>query len=366
MTKSSTIDLSYNIYPLYSFEGSNTQGDFYVVEGTITVHNAGMYNGKWIKKHGGVRAHLCAYYMYGFQIETQLVDDHGVAIPDVSFPAGATPVPESTIGSTSYTSGFTWGLNGSFTGGVSSGKPAATGTFGFSLSWNNSETRQISDLSITKSGSNGSVIHTLDLKNLPTKYSKRDDDIPSIAIGDLTLHQTWVWYIPSTTDYSTETFNMRVKISKAAYYAWHWYMAGGGDFDLRTFNATGDFDFTVGLTAPSRVPTGQLTVVNSSQTHHYVEDIKIWNWNSENSYDTDPDYTITQTIISSSGSGTTEGSSASIWLPVGKYHIEATRYNLDTEGNRTDQMTVETIDSREISLAETTVVDCGSGEFTAK
>lgn len=357
LTKYGTIDISYTVYPLYSFEANTTSGDFYVVEGTFTVHNADMYNGQWVKKHGGVKSHLCGFYLGTFDIQAALYNEQMQPFTNVSFPAGASPVPETTVGATTYTSGFSWGLNGSITGGVTAGNPTATMTIGGNVGWNNSTSRQISDLNIEKKTPNGIVNHTITVNNLP---SKGHYDVPSIAKSDLTINQTWVWHIPSTRDNSTETFAMQVQLVPT-YKGYHWY-SSKADFAERTFTIEdNDLTFTAKLIAPSRIPTGQLTLVNSSATHHYLDGIKIWK--AESPADAAPDYTITQTIASSTGGSATEGASASLWLPVGNYRIELTRYNLDEQGQRIDQQTVKTLNDLSITLAGTTVADGGSGSF---
>lgn len=362
LTKYSTIDVSYTIYPLYSFEANPTSGDFYVVEGTFTVHNAGMYNGQWVNKHGGVRSHLCGFYLSAFDINATFCNAQMQEFTGVSFPAGATPVPETTVGATTYTSGFSWGLNGSITGGVTAGNPTATMTIGGNVGWNNSTSRQISDLNIEKKAPNGQVNHTVTVNNLP---SKGHYDVPSIAKSDLTINQTWVWHVPSTRDNSTETFAMQVRMTPT-YKGYHWY-SSKADFSTRTFTAgstENDLTFAAKLTAPNRIPTGKLTVVNSSTTHHYLEDIQIWK--AESAADAAPDYTITQTIASSTGGAATEGSSASLWLPVGSYRMELTRYNLNEQGERINQQTVKTLNNLTVTLAGTTVADGGSGSFVVK
>lgn len=50
LTRSGTIDVAYSVYPLYSFQANGSSaGDYYIVEGTFTVHNDQMYNGSWTK-----------------------------------------------------------------------------------------------------------------------------------------------------------------------------------------------------------------------------------------------------------------------------------------------------------------------------
>lgn len=88
LTRSGTIDVAYSIYPLYSFQANGSSaGDYYIVEGTFTVHNDQMYNGSWTKKHGGVKSHLCGFYLKKFEVGNTLCATDGTVLPGVNSPA---------------------------------------------------------------------------------------------------------------------------------------------------------------------------------------------------------------------------------------------------------------------------------------
>lgn len=373
LTKSSTIDVSYTIYPLYSFEASATSGDFYIVQSSVTVHNGGMFQGQWTKRHGGVYARLGGFYMSRFNIDAvfqKLTKDaqKGDMYSDfsgVNYPAGATPVPESSVGATTYQSGFSWGLNASVSGGFHGDSPTGQVSLGGNVGWSNSESRTISDLTIAKNAPGNKVGYTFTVNNLPhTSGGSKYTDIPQIAKSDFTMYQTWVWHVPSTRDRGTDTFGMKVS-ADVEYKGYHWYSTAA-DFSVKTFNNALPGDrrsFTVKFLPPNRVPYGRLVMVNTSKSHQYLHDIKIWKSTNTSGK---PDYTIPQTIASSQASSSTAVSSAVLALPVGKYRIEAVRCNISSSGEETDRLNIVSRNDVEISLAQDSNIDGGGIDFKVK
>lgn len=373
LTKSGTIDVAYSIYPLYSFEANTTSGDFYIVQASVTVHNGNMFQGQWTKRHGGVYARLGGFYMSRFMIDATFqkvtISSDGsnefADFDDVSYPAGATPVPESSVGATTYQSGFSWGLNASVSGGAQGSTPTGQLSIGGNVGWSNSESRTISDLTIEKNAPRNKVGYTFSVNNLPhTSGASKYTDIPQIAKSDFTMYQTWVWHVPSTRDNSRDCFGMKVW-SNVEYKGYHWY-SSAADFSVRTFgNALPEDNraFTVRFLEPNRVPHGRLVMVNTSKSHQYLHDVKIW---KSANHSATPDYTIGQTIASSQASSSTAVSSAALALPVGKYRIEAVRCNISASGEETDRMNVVSRSDVEITLAQDTNVDGGGIDFRVK
>lgn len=376
LTKSSTIDVAYRIYPLYSFRENATFGDFYIVQSSVTVHNGDMFEGQWTKKHGGVHARLGGFYMSKFKLDATFqkvtsstkggkVSDVYSDFDGVNYPAGATPVPESSVGATTYQSGFSWGLNASVSGGFQGKTPTGQIALGGNVGWSNSESRTISDLTIEKNAPGNRVGYVFTVNNLPhTSGGSKHTDIPQIAKSDFTMYQTWVWHVSSTKNNDTDTFGMKVS-ADVEYKGYHWY-SSAADFSVKTFGdalPAGSRTFPVKFLPPNRVPYGQLVLVNTSKSHQYLHSVRIWK--STNSTDK-PDYTIGQTIASSQGSSSTAVNSASLALPVGKYRIEAVRCNLSKEGEETDRVEVVSRNDVAITLAKDTNIDGGSIDFKVK
>ena len=346
LTRSGTIDIAYSVYPLYSFQANGgSAGDYYIVDGTFTVHNDQMYNGSWTKKHGGVRARLCGFYLKKFEVKNTLCTIDGAVFSGVKFPSQGTPVPETTIGSTSYSSGFQWSIGGSLSGGMLGKDPQISGTLNGSIGWNNSETRTISDLTINQNSPGGQVGYVFDVNNRPhTSGGKKYTSVPPIASSDFTIHQSWIWYVPSTGDNDTKEFAMSIWV-KPTYESYRWY-SSASDFSTSSWDDAlpeGDRTFRVKLLKPNRIPKGVLELVNTKPEQKYMTDIRIWKEGASTS--AAPDYTIP---------GSFRGKAATIELPEGRYRVQVKL------GASADALKAyHTPSTVEIRLAETTSVDAG-------
>lgn len=357
LSRSGTVDVAYSIYPLYSFQANGSSaGDYYIVECAFTVHNAQMYNGSWTKKHGGVKSHLCGFYLKKFEITNELgyfkEDASGgktyidLSAGEVKFPEQGFPVPETTIGATSYTSGFQWSIGGSVSGGLQSGGPMFSVTpISYSVGWNNSETRSVSDLTIRKDSPNGKVGYVFDINNTPhTSSGKKHTGVPAIASGDFTIHQSWIWYVPKTKDYDTGEYGVKLTV-RPTYEAYHWY-SSAADFSTSSWgDAIPEKDrcFKMTLLQPNRIPKGVLDLVNTKTGKEYMTDIKIWQEGSSTSKA--PDYTIP---------GSFRGKAATIELPKGRYKVQV---KLGTSADALEPY--HSVSAVDIRLAETTSVDAG-------
>lgn len=352
LTRSGTIDVAYSIYPLYSFrENGSSAGDYYIVEGTFTVHNNQMYNGSWTKKHGGVKARLCGFYLKKFEVANTLCETNGTAVPGVKFPSQGTPVPETTIGATSYSSGFQWSIGGAVSGGMLGSDPQFSVTLNGSVGWNNSETRTVSDLTINKDSPDGKVGYVFDINNRPhTSGGKKHTDVPSIASSDFTIHQSWIWYVPSTVDSDTKEFAMSVWV-KPTYEAYHWY-SSAADFSTSSWDDAvpeAGRKFQVALLKPNRIPKGTFELRSTGPEFKYMSEIKIWKESSSTSKD--PDYTVAGSYYN--------GEKASAELPVGRYKVQVML------GPSKDALKAyHSTRAIGIELARTTAVDAGF-EFEA-
>ena len=225
--KTSAIDVTLVIYPLYSIKANGTSaGDYYIVDGYVNAHNAGMYNGTWTNWHGGIPSHLCAYYMSKLNFTAEITTP-GL---NVTFPVGGTPVPQTTASSTTYSSGFSWSISGSLTGkfgnaGMVEGDLGISGSFG----WNNSQTRVLKDVEIERDTYGGKVHWTYTFNNLP--YAKGFIgyvDIPKLAISDFESDYTWIWWIPDSKNYEDKadklqpTYSATITI-EPEYTGYYWY-----------------------------------------------------------------------------------------------------------------------------------------------
>jgi len=364
----STIDISYNVYPMHAFSTHDSSGDYYIVEGNVTAHNANMYKGKWTNKHGGVHSRLCAYYMSELGITTNMMtvsDGKYEFYKNVSFPAAHSPQPGTTVGETSYTSGFEWGLSGNINGGWQGEGPTLTAEIGATVGWSDSETRSLSDVNIARNTTGNQVDYQFSIQNLPASAGPVIDPvIPEVSKSDFGMYYSWVWYVKDAEDYDDEQYALEITIDPR-YKSYQW-VSTASDWDDKEWTVIEEDDASVfaNLIPPCRIPTGLLTITNTSRTHQYLGDIKIWakaNMNNET-----PDYTISTTIASSYMTSSTTNTETSIVLPVGEYYMEGVRYNVNSEGEKIETLTVKTTDNIGMTIGERKTLDGGSADFLKK
>ncbi|MDD3108137.1 MAG: hypothetical protein PHV49_02870, partial [Alistipes sp.] len=112
---SGQVTLTMSIYPLYAFTDQSSPGDYYIVNTTLTAHNQTLYLGEFEHRHGGVHVHMCAYIMGHMNMTCTMDSKAGYT---VDFPINGTPTPLTTQVSQTFTSGISWNLGGSLTGGL--------------------------------------------------------------------------------------------------------------------------------------------------------------------------------------------------------------------------------------------------------
>ncbi len=217
LTKSSSIEVTFTVYPLFSKEKNGSKGDYYIVEGYVNCQNAGMYAGKWTSMHGGVHARLCGFYMSELKVNAGLLN--------AKFPVGGTPVPQTTPSSTSYSSGFSWSIGGNINGKYEGGKPGIEAGISGSCSWNNSETRTLPDVSIRRNTDGGKIEWIYTFNNLPhTSSGSKYLSIPDLAISDFETYHTWIWWVPDTDKYKDLSKDLYAYFSLTpTYKSYKWY-----------------------------------------------------------------------------------------------------------------------------------------------
>lgn len=261
LTKSSTIELELDVYPLYSKKSDSNKsdyGDYYLLDGHILAHNGDMYNGKWTEKHGGVISHLCGFYMSKLDLYASI----NAGGKQVRFPAGKLPTPETTIKQTTYTSGFSWTIGGGVTGKVDVGTTGVSGggqlTINGSCSWNNSMSRTLSDLDITRLTNSKCDIHwEYTFNNLPrTANGKKCLDVPNVARGDFQNYLTWIWWVKDIDKDDVSDFTATFKVVPE-YKSYRWF-SSAADFKTKAWTdgvKDDDKEFTVTLCRPNRNPS---------------------------------------------------------------------------------------------------------------
>jgi hypothetical protein len=275
-----SIDVKMIIYALYAFEDQGEHhGDYYIVSTTATVHNKGMYIGKWGAKHGAIYTHLCGFYMREMNMVTLITDRNTSPPAGVTFAPGGTPVPPTTPDKTEYTSGVSWSFGGSITGNVGADKQgkniSLSPTINGGVTFSNSTKRTVSDVSITNNWTSAMTNYTYPFQNLPSgsadiKTDKNGTEAhpyspPSIVRSNAEFYQDWIWHVPTPKDGSTENYWTIVGVS-GIYGSSHYYTSQA-DYKQNSWRlppvVTAYFQSFL-LKPPSRIPTGTLSLCNVS------------------------------------------------------------------------------------------------------
>ena len=307
-----SLTAKYSIYALYAFEGQQSSGDYYIVSAEYTAHNDNMCpvnnnNHKWTSKHGGVYCRLCGFYMTNFKIETSLLK------PDLKtmvgeYPVNYSPIPLTTQGATSYSSGISWNLGADVALGFDAAGPNGSITIKGGVTFSNEVSRTISDVEIMNQSTNNSTKYEYKVNNLPHYQSNISiSDPPLVSVSNATFYSSWIWRVPETKDNSSDRFYIGTR-PEITYGSCHFYSTGA---DFKTNNnrpKLGDVQYTP-IIPPSRTPTGLLTITNTNEGE-YISDVVIKNQKGEVEY-------------SSSGKGSIEFESAFMrYIPTGEYTVE--------------------------------------------
>lgn len=96
--------LRHSIYPFYAYEKNNSNGDYYLIKSEASVTNDKMYKGYMNQllrdddKRLQTTTHICGFYMREIRVRYELRDKDGNTVGE--FPAGHSPTPLTTVGST--------------------------------------------------------------------------------------------------------------------------------------------------------------------------------------------------------------------------------------------------------------------------
>ena len=321
--RSGQIDVRYIVYPLYAFEDQESNGDYYIVSMSVTAHNGMMYKGKWwLQGDRSSLTALCGFYMEKLGVKTEILTDTQTAANGASFASFGTPTPLTTIGKTTYSHGLSWYLNCAVTGeggveykdGVPIPVLKAGATLSGGVTYNNTQTRVVSDIEIHNNWTGATVDYSYIFNNLPTHNGTSDiiPDPPPVSVNDADFHQDWVWRVSSTTDNGQQAFVLKNTINPQM--GSGWFTSVNDHLSHWSDAVVGNSFFTVALTPPYRTPTGELHIYNSMPAGTFVTEIKIWK--STSSTAGNPDFTVT--VPRSFAAGAT----AKMYLPVGSHWVE--------------------------------------------
>lgn len=290
----------YSVIPLFAFptQSGNNQGDFYLINACFSVVSSDMYQGVRNVKVGGNKSDVNAFYLSGYTVETELVDSEGKSVATEFYQM---PAPSTTVGSSTYTSGTSWSIDGA----IAFGTPGKTASVGGSHTWSSSTTRTVSDLAIKdNSEHSGLVKYNLEVKNLPGDRSSKVP--PMISRGTFDFHTGWVWNVRNTEAFDASTrYYMKVKLINLTYKA---STTSNYPASVNTFPFSQEFTFELPL--PNRIPSGTVVLSNSEKGEYMKDVVFIDSDNPEKRY------------ADNSGSVYAQGEACSMVLPEGHYMLE--------------------------------------------
>jgi len=275
------IDLHFNIVPLYVFGEDNKSGDYYAVSGYVIVHNNQCFsNGKIKGQVGTIDRH--GWYTGKLGLDFTLLDKDGkpVSAENVSF--YSEPKPGTTIGSTTYTSGFTFNLTAGFTLGkmkYSEEVKSAIllGIVGFTFDWNTEKEQYLPDQSVmTSTGiKDRSVSYSFNTNN--DSKGKGASSIPNLFRNDQRVDFDWIWHVKSgaysAKDYGEDGMKISAKISNE----FRTKVDSDGeplnDPEIKT-SSMKSVEKVFDIPTMNRVPIGTLKFKNT--TKKYVSNAQFW------------------------------------------------------------------------------------------
>lgn len=303
------VSVTYSVIPLYVHQAEEkASGEYYIVDATVSIASKDMYTPPTSFKFDNSNKSYtyCGLYLKGFDVQATLKRTDGAA-ESVSF--DRFPAPETTISSTTYTSGVTWGINGV----VSGGEKGVGGTVEASFSYTSSKTRNISDLTINNyCERTGLVSYKVSVNNLPQRASEA---APAISHSTLDFHFSWVWYLPNVKANDEKTrYVMNLSVANLTY-------EGIGSFNqTKVTEVFPSIQKELKLPVPNRILSGSVDIEND--TEKLMSDIIYTNLETKIAY---PD-------ITTSAYG--EGMRYKRELPIGKYSLS---FKLDGKECKSDE-----------------------------
>jgi len=260
------VDVQLKVTPMHGFKTNNSEAmDYYFVSSTVSVASGKMYTGNFTKKHGGVKARICGFYLKSLSAEFVLYDPSEAMFPYFV----QVPCPDNVIGSTSYTTGWNVSLGGGITGGTT---PMASSTTGVTVS--SSTARSISDCDVLSAHRDATVTYDYVVNNLPRLKSSHITDPPLVSTSTVNFYSQWVWAVRASDYDMKKVYNVHLNLSNLVYGASYFYTGSIDYHDLEFLQKEYEFIWT--LPRPNRAPTGQFRLTNSEEGT-FLTNIKLTN-----------------------------------------------------------------------------------------
>lgn len=253
------ITANLNVCPVHGFGDSAGDGyDYYIVQSQVSIESNSMYSGNFIKKHGGVKARICGFYLKSLEYDFTLTDAGGLDVGEFC----TVPIPTTVAGSTTYTDSFNFNVSGCLSG-APEGSMAGAG-----LSFSKSVQNTIPDVSLYNNHHDNVVSYQLSMGNLPHYLAKiAISDPPQSSVSTLDINSSWVWRVKTYDGHDGNykvTFNARNMVYGASY-----MYSSSADYHNLDFSLP-DATCYMSLPAPGRVATGNVSIMCSSGVLDYI------------------------------------------------------------------------------------------------
>lgn len=310
------VTLRHSIYPFYAFEKNNSNGDYYLIKSEVAVTNDKMYQGYMRQlfqdetQRLQTTTHICGFYLREIRVRYELVDKDGKTVGE--FPTGHSPTPLTTVGSTTYTTGFSWSLGAQIRIGIDTLKVSP---LIWNIAYKNEAKRNIQDMDVRNTSSDEIAKYAFTLNNLPSsntesRYTPKLPP-PPLTISTNTYAQEFIWRVPSTKDFQGDdvkfTLHQKVEIDYGVCYSLTSPLGRGPRYDLEEYVETVRDSSAIEFIPPCRIPMGMLKITNKNKGQ-YIKDITIAKEGEEPK-------------VLSKGSFA-YGKSFQIYVDVGKYDVE--------------------------------------------
>lgn len=310
------VTLRHSIYPFYAFEKNNSNGDYYLIKSEVAVTNDKMYQGYMQQlfqdeaQRLQTTTHICGFYLREIRVRYELVDKDGKTVGE--FPTGHSPTPLTTVGSTTYTTGFSWSLGAQIRIGSDTLKVSP---LIWNIAYKNEAKRNIQDMDVRNTSSDEIAKYAFTLNNLPSsntesRYTPKLPP-PPLSISTNTYAQEFIWRVPSTKDFQGDdvkfTLHQKVEIDYGVCYSLSSPLGRGPRYDLEEYVETVRDSSAIEFIPPCRIPMGMLKITNKNKGQ-YIKDITIAKEGEEPK-------------VLSKGSFA-YGKSFQIYVDVGKYDVE--------------------------------------------
>lgn len=276
------IDLNFDIMSIYAFGNKDVSGDYYGIKGYAVVHNGSAFKHEQLSSIGERASTVDkqGWYTGNLGLNFQLLDKNGNPVSSDNVEFFSNPQPTTTIGSTTYSTGFTFNFSVGLTLGATkfdedeqkNPSLVALGFATFGFDWNNKSTQYLPDQSVEMTtGSDRSVSY---------KFVTNNDksSIPPLFRTDQRVEFDWVWHVKSgaysAKDRCMEGMKLKVLVSdefRAKLKDTHNEVIVSPENPRQSMEPV---SLEIDIPGINRIPIGTVNFKNTARS--YVNKVKIW------------------------------------------------------------------------------------------